>query len=146
LKSLYVNFDDNKLAVLLKQGDAEAFATLYRRFSPRIYVNLRRLLKDEALAEEFLQDVFMKIWEKREQRTYEISFRAYLYRISENLVRDFFRKAARDQQLIEKLIKASTEFSADLHDDYILKEEKKRFTAVLKVCPPNEKRYIHFVK
>ena len=97
------------------------------------------MLKDEEQAEEFLQDVFMKVWEKREQLNYEISFRAYLFRISENLVRDFFRKVARDQQLIDKLIKASTEFSADLDADYIAKEEKSLFSKAIESLPPKRK-------
>ncbi len=138
--SPYDTFDDNKLTTLLKQGDQQAFAVLYHRFSQRIYTNLRKLLKNDILAEEFLQDVFVKVWEKREQLNYEISFRAYLYRISENLVRDFFRKAARDQQMISKLIKAATELSADLHDDYILKEEKSLFSKAIESLPPKRKK------
>lgn len=136
----YETFDDNDLAALLKQSDERAFGILYQRFSQRIYTNLRKLLKDEVLAEECLQDVFMKVWEKREQLNYEISFRAYLFRISENLVRDFFRKAARDQRLISKLIIASTEFSSDLHDDYILKEEKSLFSKAIEHLPPKRKK------
>jgi RNA polymerase sigma-70 factor (family 1) len=136
----YKTLNDQELAILLKQDHEGAFAALYQRFGQRIYTNLRNLLKDESLAEEFLQDVFMKVWEKREQLNYEISFRAYLFRISENLVRDFFRKAARDQQLINKLIKASTEFSADLQDDYILKEEKNLFSNAIESLPPKRKK------
>jgi len=135
----YDDLDDNKLASLLKKGDELAFAALYYRFGQRIYANLRKLLKDEELAQEFLQDVFMKVWEKREQLNYEISFRAYLFRISENLVRDFFRKVSRDQKLIDKLIKSSTEFSTDLDADYIRKEENSLFSKAIESLPPKRK-------
>lgn len=43
-------------------GDATAFRQLYDATSPRLFALCKRLLRDEALAEDVLQEGFVKIW------------------------------------------------------------------------------------
>lgn len=45
------------------RGDEHAFSSLYRACSPQIYALLLRMLKRRDLAEEALQDAFVKIWQ-----------------------------------------------------------------------------------
>ncbi len=56
------------------------------------------MVKSPTEAEEILQEVFLKIWHHRESINPEKSFRSYLFKIAENKVFDFFRKAARDKE------------------------------------------------
>jgi RNA polymerase sigma factor (sigma-70 family) len=44
-------------------GDRAAFERFYRDTSPKLFGIVRRILKDNALAEEALQDVFVRIWQ-----------------------------------------------------------------------------------
>ena len=44
------------------QGDAAAFRQLYNATSPRLFALCKRLLRDEALAEDVLQEGFVKVW------------------------------------------------------------------------------------
>ena len=77
----------------LLQGDELAFEKIYRLYSPRLYGKLLKLLKSVPQTEEILQDVFLKVWEYRASIDPEKSFRAFLFKIAENKVYDFFRKA-----------------------------------------------------
>lgn len=45
-------------------GDRRAFRLLYQATAPKLYALLRRILKQEDLAEEALQDVFVRVWVK----------------------------------------------------------------------------------
>lgn len=52
----------NELLQRSGQGDATAFRQLYDSASPRLFALCKRLLRDEALAEDVLQEGFVKIW------------------------------------------------------------------------------------
>lgn len=131
---------DQELCSLLRHGDKSAFARLYEMYSQRIYTNLIRLLKDEDLAQELLQEVFVRIWDKRETLQVETSFRSYLYRVSENLVRDFFRKAAKDKRMMEHLIMAASELYVDNEELYIHKENNILLHQAIDTLPPQRRR------
>ena len=101
--------NDQDLMVRLKSGDKKAFAALYNLYAEQIFKRLIRLVKHESIAEELLQDVFMRIWENLENIDLEKPFGAYLYRIAQNLVIDLFRRAAYEKQLLDYLIEGMTE-------------------------------------
>lgn len=142
----YSEFTDQELAGLLRQGDEPAFAELYKIYSPRIYSNLKRLTKDDELAKELLQEVFFKVWEKRDALNVEISFQAYLYKVSENMVRDFFRRASRDKKLMEHLVNAASEFYSTVEDLYISKENQSLFQRAIDELPPQRKKIFKLCK
>jgi RNA polymerase sigma-70 factor (ECF subfamily) len=63
-----------ELAQLLQRcaaQDPAAFRTLYDKTSPIIFARLLRMLRRRAVAEEVLQDVFVRIWQRAAQ--YELS-------------------------------------------------------------------------
>jgi RNA polymerase sigma-70 factor (ECF subfamily) len=47
--------------------DQKAFAALYRRTSPKLYAVCLRILRDRTDAEEVLQEVYVKIWQRAER-------------------------------------------------------------------------------
>ncbi len=55
---------DTVLLQRIGNGDREAFFVLYRRYANLVYSMARRVLGDDALAEEVTQEVFLKIWQK----------------------------------------------------------------------------------
>ncbi len=56
--------DDIRLLEEIRQGNANAFQTLYRRYANAVYSVALRVTRDPHLAEEVTQDVFMKLWQK----------------------------------------------------------------------------------
>ena len=47
-----------------------------------------------GIAEEMIQEIFTKIWEKRKDLREELSFKSYLFTIAFNMVRKYFRTQA----------------------------------------------------
>lgn len=76
----------NEQALLqqLSLGDRQAFAAIYEEYGAGIYNYLLKFTKDPLLTEDLVHDVFLKIWEIREQLNVTSSFGAYLYRIARN--------------------------------------------------------------
>ncbi len=50
------------LLSLVSRGDRNSFEQLYRLAAPNLYMQLSRILKRDGLADEMLQEVFVKIW------------------------------------------------------------------------------------
>ena len=86
---------DNETALLEKMaaGDRDAFQAIYYHYAPRIYGKLLKLLHSEDLATELLQEVFIVVWQKHTLIDPTRSFRSYLFKITDNLAIDLFRKA-----------------------------------------------------
>lgn len=128
--------DEKKLLFQLKAGNEKAFEQLYNLYSLRLYRFLLKLIKDEEIAQDLLQDVFIKIWEKREMLDPAKSFRPYLFRIAENNVIDFFRKAACDKKLEMKLAAACTEMYSHIEEAIYSKENSVILDQAVKQLPP----------
>ncbi|WP_293787424.1 sigma factor [uncultured Pedobacter sp.] len=88
---------EKKLLIELKDGDQAAFRQLYQIYSEKLASKLIYLLKSEDLAQDILQDVFLKIWINREMIDTELSFGAFLYKIASNLSKNVIRKNVYDQ-------------------------------------------------
>jgi RNA polymerase sigma-70 factor (ECF subfamily) len=73
-----------------------ALSTLYNRYSRTVFGVGLKLLGDRSLAEEVVQEVFLKVW--RASHTFDASrgsFSTWLYRVTRNTAFDLHRKRAR---------------------------------------------------
>lgn len=77
---------DAKLISNFRNGDIEAFRKIYESYCEPLYRFAYSYMKDSFEAEEIVQDVFIKIWERREDIDEQKSFKSYLYRITVNKV------------------------------------------------------------
>lgn len=59
-----VRIEQNELVARLKNKDKEALSYLYDYYSAALYGAIVRIVNDEKVAEEVLQDAMMKIWDK----------------------------------------------------------------------------------
>lgn len=142
----YQKYSDQELTLLLKDGDEPAFVELYNRYKLRILGNLIKLLRSEDLALELSQDLFLKIWDTRKQLDPEKSFRSYIFRISENMVMDFFRRAARDKKLQAQMMVAQSELYSHIEENIIQAQESKRFEQAIALLPPQRKQVFTLCK
>ena len=143
---LYEDLPDAELLKLLKAGDEHAFESLYQAYSPQIYLKLLKLVKLQSLAEELLQDVFVKIWEKREGIDVEKSFRSYLYIIAQNLAKDVFRRAALDKKMLNEMINTSTEIYDPMAEGYMENNHKQLLQEVTSFLPPQRRKVYILIK
>ena len=81
------------------------FAELFRKHECRLYTLAQQLTKSEQYAKDVIQEVFIKLWERRQELSRIENIEAWLYRMTENKVIDFLRKAAADGRLKEAIWK-----------------------------------------
>src|SRR5690606_14967866 len=86
--------------------------------------------------EEILQDVLLKIWNKREEIIQEKGFKTFIYRIADNMAIDLFRKSGRDKALQLELWAASISFYLHTAERGLDKEKVSIVQeAIQSLCP-----------
>jgi RNA polymerase sigma-70 factor (ECF subfamily) len=68
----------------IKNGDLQAYESLYREHYNMLCIIANNYVNDKPTAEEIVGDVFLKIWEKRESLTINVSIKSYLIRSVQN--------------------------------------------------------------
>lgn len=78
----------------IAEGDEVAFTELFNTWYPLLSTLVLRLTRSELLAEEVVQDVFLKIWMGRESLLYVQHFKPFLWVMAKHLAFDALRKVA----------------------------------------------------
>lgn len=127
------DIEDKVLVKRLKDGDKNAFKSLFERYYPLFISFSRKLLKDEATAEDLIQNVFMKIWVGRAGLNEDKNFKNYLLVSVRNEIYQYFRHAfkiedtGRCPEVIDGSMNIETEMSA--------KELQKNIAGVISNMP-----------
>jgi len=94
---------DDELVEKLQKDDQEAFDQIFKRYGDRLFEFALKYLKSKEETEELVQDVFLKIWEKRKKIKKESSLKSYLFTIAYHNMCRIFRK----KQIYLKFIEES---------------------------------------
>lgn len=90
----------------LAQGNIEAFSAIYSYYAPKTQQFIRKIVKSDELSHDLTQDIFIKIWDQREQLSKVTAFHSYLYTISRNASLNFLKRAATDLRIKRLLLDA----------------------------------------
>lgn len=86
---------DDILVRQVQAGDAAAFDALFERYAPRIRPHLVRLVRDDAAADDLLQEVFLRLWTRAEQWEGRGTVSGWLTRVATNLALNHLRSVRR---------------------------------------------------
>lgn len=91
--SNYVLVPDNDiLSEITEKSRFDLFDVLYKRYSKKVFATCFRLLKNEVIAADISQDIFMKVFSKLKSFKKQSSFSTWLYSITYNECVDYLRK------------------------------------------------------
>src|ERR1700730_8227202 len=74
----YSSYPDQELVALLKQNDDKAFTEIYNRYWEKLFSVAANKLCNFELAEELIQNIFLDLWNRREQIEIAVAFSFYL--------------------------------------------------------------------
>lgn len=83
---------DEVLMQRYAEGDMAAFEELYTRHKGPVYRYMLKLCRNEAIAEELFQEVWMKLVNARHNYVALAKFTTYLYKLAHNHFIDYYRK------------------------------------------------------
>jgi RNA polymerase sigma-70 factor (ECF subfamily) len=92
---------DEQLTSLISGGDQSAFRELFFRHYDALYRFLYRRIRDEETIKDMLQDVFAKLWQNRSNLEPGQSIKAYLFRSTNNILIDHFRKKSSSEMSLD---------------------------------------------
>ncbi|MEI6276899.1 MAG: RNA polymerase sigma-70 factor [Prolixibacteraceae bacterium] len=86
------NYQNRLIVAELRDGSKEAFQTLFGIYAPKIYAFVLSYLKNIEDAEEILQEIFLRLWEKRATLDDSKNIKSLLFKIGINLIYDFLKR------------------------------------------------------
>jgi RNA polymerase sigma-70 factor (ECF subfamily) len=135
--------DGSSLTDGVRRGDQQAFRQLF----DQLYVPVRRyaasLVRDDATAEDVVQEAFVRLWDRRERLDDATPPRAWLYRTVRNLALNLRRDAATRQRLLSDPMVADTAavprpFTAP-DAEVTGRDLEVRLTALIEALPPRQR-------
>lgn len=131
---------DSELFALIKKGDKSAFSIAYENYHKSLYLLAFRYLKDRMLAEDIVQNVFVKLWDSKADIYVETSLKSYLYMMVRNLtlncIRDNNTAIAHNYRIAQE---------AEIYDDNLLEMIRKKelmdaFYKAIDLLPEQKKK------
>jgi RNA polymerase sigma factor (sigma-70 family) len=139
---------DSQLVALYRKGNEEAFEMLLHRHKSRIYTAIYLIVKDRYIAEDLLQETFIKAINtiKGDRYNEEGKFAPWISRIAHNLAIDHFRRGKRYPEVVlEDGSRAldSMQFAEDSYEDLqVMKETRSRLRDMVKQLPEEQKQVL----
>ncbi len=139
MPTLTNTIENHTLLLKLKNGEVAAFEEIYNQYRNKIYSYALKLCKSTVTAEEIVQEVFIKIWQKREQLNPELSFAAYLKKIALNQVLNHLKKVAREKTLQDELFAYISTIKNSTDEKLLEKELLSTYEEAISQLPPQKK-------
>ncbi|WP_448104401.1 RNA polymerase sigma factor [Pedobacter panaciterrae] len=95
--------DDNLLLRQIFAGDERAFNQMYYQTNKNIYNAIMAYVKNEHIAIELVQQVYVKFWNNRQKLKGVQNLKDYLFIIAKNLTLDHFKKVTKETKFFAEL-------------------------------------------
>jgi RNA polymerase sigma-70 factor (family 1) len=110
------------LVTELRAGSEPAFRELFNRYADKVFRYVMRFVPGEPVAEELMQDVFMKVWNYRDNLDASQSFNNFLFRTAKNHILNYLRDLQRDVALNKEYRLSLSSFHNAVEDTLIHEE------------------------
>ena len=139
---------DSQLVLQYQDGNEGAFEVLLHRHKSRVYTAIYLIVRDRYLAEDLLQEAFIKAINTMKGGRYneEGKFLPWICRIAHNLAIDHFRRSKRYPEVVLEdgsRVFNSIEFAETSYEDAeVLKETKSRLRDLIRGLPVEQKQVL----
>jgi RNA polymerase sigma-70 factor (ECF subfamily) len=130
-----------ELTYKIKQGSSEAFKELYDRHHRQCYYLAKQYLKDQNLAKDAVQDVFLKLWNKRQNLVTSSSIEGLLFTMLKNHLLNMIRDENNRKKVVDEVKRTAQnrETRNSTEEEVLFSEYKSLFQkAVVKLSPAKQ--------
>lgn len=125
-------------------GDETAFREVFRRYKAPFYNAAYKMTRSAVIAEEIVQEVFILLWNKRQQVSAAQKTEAYLLTMLHHSIYAQFRKLARQKALLKKYSEQATDdWEDNVVEDMLQQKENQQLveTAIRKL--PEQQQLVY---
>lgn len=133
----FIIMNEREQIVLLKEGDKNAFTSLYKSYWGQVHNFSRLYLTSPAEVEEVVQEVFVKVWEARLFVKETESFKGFLFIITRNIIFNQFRKSF-NESAYKTTVLNSTNEAYDIEDEMEATDLKMYIDKLIMELPPRQ--------
>jgi len=130
------------------KGDSQSLGQIHAALFDSLYCYARKLLDDDGLAEDAVQELFIRIWKKRTDIGPILKVKPYFFTVLRRQLLNRLRDRRRQLLSLPSFPQPEIEFSQE--EIHIREEEdrdiKRRILGVLNTLPPRQREviYLHF--
>lgn len=132
-------FNEKLLVKELMRGNNKAFRILFDTYRDDVYAYSISMLKTKVLAEEIVQDVFLKIWQHRDGLNPNLSFKSYVFTITRNLIFNLISKIKYNRKLKEEVFYKSQKLYNPIEDKITEADYEMIKSRAIEKLPPKRK-------
>ena len=141
------DLSDSCLISLYKKGNEEALSSLFERHKSRIFTTVFCIVKDKYIAEDILQEVFIKTINVIKENRYneQGKFLPWILRVAHNMAIDNFRKEKRNPKITladGSDIFNCLKFSESSEDNEELSIDSKKYLKKMMLKLPDKQREV----
>lgn len=136
----YNKCSDSELFSLIQEGDGDAFTVIYNRYWGTLFNHVRRMLSDDDLASDIVQDIFVVLWDQKDKLSIHTNISSYLYSAGRNRVITYInRSKLRDlhlnslKEFIESGVNSTDELTNEKELIEIIEREVKKLPLKMRV-------------
>lgn len=133
---------EQELIRQLKEGSRRAFDAIYRMYARRLLAYCKEYTKSMEDAEEIVQDVFVRLWNGREQIRQEETLRSLLFIMSKHLLINAYRSRVNDVSYEDYLDCRTEALASDTHYHIEYEEFMRQLRKALQTLPPTQRKVI----
>jgi RNA polymerase sigma-70 factor (ECF subfamily) len=134
-------YNEKQLLTQVSQGDRHAFQVLYKACYPLVQRYILLFEPSPNILDELTQDVFVRIWEKRDRLGVVESFKGYLFLVTRNVVFNFIR-ALKVRQKVKELDESSGPPVNDLENELLFKQYYEMALEAMNKLPPGRRKVL----
>lgn len=140
MSSHETNLTENELLQMLQSGDKRAFEVLFLRYQPQLVMFIAGFIKDKEKARDFAQDIFLKIWDNRNDLGNIISFKGYLFHTARFAIYNFFDHELVDQKFVAEAMRRSQGDVYNAEEEYFVRELDEMIDLAISHMPDQRRR------
>lgn len=129
---------ETELIQRLNKGDKEAFTSLYYLYCDKVHNFCRLYLTASSVAEEVVQEVFIKLWEVRGCINENENLAGFLFIITRNLIFDNSRKGI-NEDFYKMSVLAAYEEAYDIEGELDAQDMRRYVDRLIDELPPRQK-------
>ena len=137
-------YSDEDLLLQVAQGSQAAFRLLYDRYRNKIFSISCKIIGTRSAAEDVVQDVFIKLWLKKESLPEIEHFEAYLNVMARNHIFNYLRKIANEKSFFQKPKIKPVQQNNEGLDKVCYKELESLVQKTIDLLPPQQKKAYNF--